>query len=75
MTYSGIALSIWVACPVQAELNAHLPTFYLVVPILVGTREIHCSTYVVSQVVGHNAPKLHQANEALPPLEGPFLCT
>ena len=47
----------------------------LVVPVLVATQEIHCGTYIVSYIVGHNAPKLHKENEVPLPLEGPFIRT
>ena len=72
MGYGSIALSIWVPCLVQAKLIAHLLTSYLVVSILVAAQEIHQGTYVVSQVVGYNAPRLHQASKVPPPPEGPF---
>ena len=73
MGYGGIALSIWVPCSVQVELSPCLPTSCLVVPILVATQEIHHGTYVVSHIVGYNAPKLYQVNDIPHPLEGPFL--
>ena len=75
MGYGGIALSIWVLCLIRVESSACLLTSYLVVPTLVAIQEIHRGTYVVSHVVGHNAPNLHQENEVPPPLEGPFLHT
>ena len=62
-------------CPFQVEFSAYLPTFYLVVRISVDTQEIHYGTYVVSLVVGHNAPRLHQTTEVPHPLECPFLYT
>ena len=55
--YGDIALSIWVSCLVQAESSAYIPTSCLVVPILVATQEIYRSTFVVSHILGHNAPK------------------
>ena len=73
--YGGIALSIWVPCPVPVELNVYLPASNLVVPLLVAARGIHCSTYVVSHVVGHNAPGLLLANGVPSPPDGPFLYT
>ena len=57
------------------ELSVCPPISRSVVPILVATQEIHCSTYIVSHVVCHNAPKLQQASEVPAPLEGPFLRT
>ena len=61
------------------ELSVCPPISRSVVPILVATqerkKEIHCSTYIVSHVVRHNAPKLQQASEVPAPLEGPFLRT
>ena len=75
MGYSGIALSIWVPCLVQAELSAYLPISCLVIQILVATQEIHHSTYLVSHFVGYNALSLHQANEVPPSLESLFLHT
>ena len=45
------------------------------VPILVAAQRIHHGIYIVSHVVGHDAPWLHQANGVLPPPEGPFLYT
>ena len=43
--------------------------------ISVAVQEIHCGTYVVSHVVGHDAPWLHQANGVPAPPEGPILRT
>ena len=70
-----MALFVWVLCLFQAESSACLPTSYLVVPILVATQEIHHGTYIVSHVVGHDAPKLLQKNEIPLLLVGYFLCT
>ena len=75
MDYSGIALSIWVLCLVQAGLSACLPTSCLVEPTLVATQEIDGSNYIVSHVVGPNACNLHQTNEVPPLPKGLFLCT
>ena len=72
MGYGGIALFVWFPCLVRVELTAHLPTSFLVVPISLATKETHCSTYVVSHIVGYDAPESHQANKVLPPLEDPF---
>ena len=69
------AISIWNLCPVQVELSAHLPTSYLVVPILVATQEIYCCTYIESHIVGHDALRLHQENDVPPPPKGLFLHT
>ena len=66
MGFGGIAFSMWVPCLVQAQLSARLPTSYLVVPILMATQEIHHGTCIVSHVVGHYAPNLHQVNKVLP---------
>ena len=71
--YGGIALFILVPCPVPAESSVHLPASNLVVPILVAAQVIHHGTYIVSHVVGHDAPWLLQENGVLPPPEGPFL--
>ena len=57
------------------EWSACLPASDSVVPILVAAQGIHRGTYVVSHVVGHDAPWLLQANGVPPLLEGPFLCT
>ena len=73
--YCSIALSVWVPYPVPVELSVYLPASNLVVPILVAAQGIHHGTYIVSHVVGHNAPWLLQANGILPPPEGPFLHT
>ena len=54
--YSSIALSIWVLWPVPVELSVHLPASDLVVPILVAAQGKHHGTYIVSHVVGHDAP-------------------
>ena len=45
------------------------------VPILVAAQGTHHGTYVVSHVVGHNAPQLLQAIGVPPLPEGPFLRT
>ena len=75
MGYSNVVLSIWVPCLVRAELSARLPTSYSMVPISVATQEIHHGTYEVSHIVGHDAPKLHKANEVSLLLEGFFFYT
>ena len=62
MGYGDIALSVPVLCPVLMELSVRLPASCLVVPISIASQEIHRGTYVVSHVVGHNAPWLHRAN-------------
>ena len=62
MGYGGIALSVWVRCLVGAESSAYLSTSCLVVHISVATQEIHCGPYIVSHIVGHVTPRLHQAN-------------
>ena len=67
MGYGGIALFIWLPCLVQAASSACLPNSCLVVPILVAIQEIHRTIYIVSHIVCHNAPKIHQVNE-VPPL-------
>ena len=54
------------------ESSARLATSCLVVPILVATQEIHHGTFIVSHIVDHDAPKLHQENEVASPLEGPL---
>ena len=71
--YGGIALSIGVPRLIQVEFSACLPIPFLVDPILVATQEIYCSIDLVSQIVDHDAPRLHQANEVPAPLEGLFL--
>ena len=71
--YGNIALFILVPCPVPMEWSVHLPASDLVVPISVAAQGTHRSTYVVSHVVGHNAPWLLQANGVPPLPEGPFL--
>ena len=73
MDYSGIAPYIWFQCPPPMESIAYLPALYFVIPILVATQQIHCSTYAASHIVGHNAPRLTQENEVLLPLKDPFL--
>ena len=73
--YGGIALSVWVPCPVPVESSVHLPDSNLVVPILVASQGIKHGNYIVSHVVGHNAHWLLQAYGVPPPLEGPFLHT
>ena len=55
----GIVPSILVQCLVLAELSAHLPAFYLVVPFLITNQAIHHSIYVASYVVSNNNPKFH----------------
>ena len=73
--YDDIALFIPVPCPVPTEWSVRLPASDLVVPILVAAQGTHCSTYIVSHIVGHDVPWLLQANGVLPPPEGLFLCT
>ena len=58
--YGSIALFVLVFCLVPVELGVNLPASNLVVPILVAAQEIHCGTYIVSHIVGHNAPWLLQ---------------
>ena len=57
------------------EWSVHLPASNSVVPILVAAQGTHRGTYVVSHIVGHDAPWLLQANGVPPLLEGPFLHT
>ena len=73
--YGNIALFVSVLCPVPMEWSVRLPASNSVVPILVATQGIHHGTYVVSHVVGHDVPRLLQANGVPPLLEGPFLHT
>ena len=71
--YGCVALSIWVLCPVPAELSVCLPASNLVVPISVAAQGTHDGTYIVSHIVDHNTPRLLQASGVLPLPEGPFL--
>ena len=73
--YGDIALFILVPCLVPMEWSVHLPASNLVVLILVAAQGTHRGTYIVSHVVGHNVPRLLQANRVPPLLEGPFLYT
>ena len=59
MDFSGIAYSVWLQFPAQAESSAYLPDSYLVVPIFIATQEIHHGTYLTSHVVGYNASESH----------------
>ena len=56
--YGDIALFILVPCPVVIEWSVRLPASDLVVAISVSAQGTHCSTYIVSHVVGHDAPWL-----------------
>ena len=56
--YGDIALFIPVPCPVLTEWSVCLLASDLVVPISVASQGTHCGTYVVSHVVGHDAPQL-----------------
>ena len=67
--YGDIALFVLVPCPVLTEWSGCLPASDLVAPISVAAQGTHCGTYVVSHVVGHDAPRLLQANGE-PPLPG-----
>ena len=73
--YSNIALFVLVPCPVLMEWSVHLPASNLVVPISVAAQETHHSIYIVSHIVGHNAPWLLRENGVLLLPEGPFLHT
>ena len=70
--YGDIALFILVPCLVLTEWSVYLPASNLVVPILVAAQGTHCGTYVVSHVVGHDAPWLLRANGVPPLPEGLF---
>ena len=72
--YSDIALFVPVPCLGPMEWSVRLPASNLVVPILVAAQGIHCGTYVINHIVGHDAPWLLQENGVLPPLVGFFLC-
>ena len=56
--YDNIALLVPVPCPVPMEWSVCLPASNLVVPILVAAQGTHRGTYVVSHIVGHDAPQL-----------------
>ena len=56
--YGNVALFVLVLCPVLTEWSVCLLASNLVVPILVAARGIHCSTYIISHVVGHDALRL-----------------
>ena len=58
MGYGDIALFILVPCPVLMEWSVRLLASDSVVPIPVASRGTHRGTYVVSHVVGHDAPRL-----------------
>ena len=77
--FNGIALFLLflclVSCLVPTELSVCLPASDLVVIMSIAAQGIHRGTYIVSHVVGHNAPWLLQVNGVLPPLEGLFLHT
>ena len=73
--YGNIALFVLVLCPVLTEWSVHLLASNSVLPILVAAWGTHRGTYVVSHVVGHDAPWLLRANGVPPLPEGPFLCT
>ena len=73
--YGDIALFILVLCPVLTEWSVRLLDSNSVVPISVAAQGTHHSTYVVSHVVGHDAPWLFRANGVPPLPEGPFLHT
>ena len=62
-------------CPVLTEWSVRLLASDSVVPISVASQGTHRGTYVVSHVVGHNAPWLLRANGVPPLPEGPFLRT
>ena len=73
--YGNIALFVLVLCLVLTEWSVRLPASDLVVAILVAAQGTHCSTYIVSHVVGHNVPWLLRANGVPPLPESPFLHT
>ena len=75
MGYGDIALYVPVPCPVLTEWSVRLLASDSVVPISVASQGIHRGTYVVSHVVGHDAPRLLRANGVPPLPEGPFLRT
>ena len=54
------------------ELSVRLPDSDSVVLVSVAAQGIHCGTYIVSHVVGHDATWLCQANGVKPPLQGLF---
>ena len=57
------------------EWSVHHPASYLVVPISVAAQGTHRGAYVVSHIVGYDAPQLLQANRVPLLPEGPFLRT
>ena len=57
------------------EWSVHLLASNSVVPILVAAQGTHRGTYIVSHIVGHDAPWLLRANGVPPLPEGPFLHT
>ena len=57
------------------EWSIYLPASNLVVPILVAAQGTYRGTYIVSHIVGHDAPRLLRENGVPPLLEGPFLYT
>ena len=73
--HGDIALFVAVLCLLPTEWSKCLPASELAVLILVAAQGTHCSTYIVSHIVGHDAPRLLQANGVLPLPEGPFLHT
>ena len=56
--YGNIALFVLVLCLVLMEWSVHLPASDSVVPISVAAQGTHSGTYIVSHVMGHNAPWL-----------------
>ena len=70
--YGNIALLVPILCPIPREWSVHLSASNLAVPILVAAQLTHCGTYIVSHVVGHDAPRLLRANGVPPLPEGPF---
>ena len=73
--YGNIALFVLVPCLVLTEWSVSPSASNSVVPILVASWGTHCGTYIVSHIVGHDAPWLLRANGVPPLPEGPFLCT
>ena len=56
--YGDIALFISVPCLVPMEWSVHLPASHLVVLVSVAAQGTHCGTYVISYIVGDDAPRL-----------------
>ena len=73
--YGNIAHFVPVPCPVLMEWSVRLLASDSVVPILVASQGTHRGTYIVSHIVGHDAPRLLQANGVPSLPEGPFLHT